>query len=520
MRYLFESFELDTEKGQLLQAGKALHAEPQVLELLEQLVKHANSLLTKDALLDAVWPGKVVSDAAISSRIKTLRQLLGDSGKEQRLLKTVHKKGFRFVANVEVSEATSAVSDHPVVTEKLPTRKSRQPRIAVLPFSNLSQDDGQNYLAEGISSDIIAHLSKYGWLSVIARNTIFGISQRANDAAEISDTLSLDYLVEGTLQKAGDRLRVQVHLNDTSRQLTLWSDRYDRNIDDIFELQDEITATIVARLEPEISQVERNKVMLHRPSSLEAWDCYHLGIYHLFKFTLSDHRRAETLLKQSTTLDNQFAAAYAWWAYSLILGMVYWENEPSQQNLDLALAASDEAVSLEPKDASFRMLRARVLLARREYAAAIQENVNAIEMNPSFAAAYCGMGDSLAYEGQYDEAIAYFEKAIALSPNDPQLWAFYTYGALALIFKEEYGKALDWINIALTIPNCQYWTLSHQVVALTKLEREDEAKQVLVRIRHANPWFDMAFVRAKLFYLKEPRQIQAYLDALQKVGLT
>jgi tetratricopeptide (TPR) repeat protein len=311
-----------------------------------------------------------------------------------------------------------------------------------------------------------------------------------------------------------------VSLIDTESGMQQWSERYEREIDDIFALQDAITQTIAARLEPEIGFAERNRVALAPPTNLAAWDCYHLGVFHFYRFTGEDNLKAQQLLRRSFELDSDFGDAYAWWAYAVILGMVYWDTEPSTELLGQALDACDKALVIDRQNATFYALKARVLLACREYKQALKNNSIAIEMNPAFAAAYCGLGDSLAYEQRYDESIEYFEKSIALSPNDPQLWAFYTYGALALIFKGEYVQALNWLETAMSIPNHQYWTIAHKVVALAYLEQTVEMSAAAKQLRDIQPKFSIEFVRSKLFYLKEPKQIELYLEGLRKAGFS
>ena len=516
MRYLFLDFLLDTDQFQLHRGTERIAAEPQVIELLILLLEQRERMVSKEEIYESIWKDRIVSDAALSSRIKTLRQLLGDDGRTQAVIKTVHRKGFRFVAPVQCNELKGNESKQ----KDTPTARNNKPTIAVLPFANLSQQPQQDYLADGISGDIIAHLAKHRWINVVARNTTFGVRGHNLSLTQLARQLNTNYVVEGSVQRAGNRVRVTTHLMDAHSGHQLWADRYDREIEDIFALQDEITETLVARLEPEIGYAERHKVVQNRPANLQAWDCYHLGTHHFFKFTGNDNLEAQRLLKRSQELDPHFGDAFAWWAYAVILGMVYWDVKPTQDMLDAALAASERALDLDPQNATFYALKARVLLARREYDSAITGNQMAIELNPTFAAAHCGLGDSLAYEGRYEEAMECFNRAIALSPNDPQLWAFLTYGALALLFKGDYQLALQWTERASQIPNCQYWTLSHKIVALVELERLAEAQTQLRQLQKQLPEFSLPFVEEKLFYLKRSEQIEGYLGALQKAGLS
>ncbi|MEO0424401.1 MAG: winged helix-turn-helix domain-containing protein [Pseudomonadota bacterium] len=521
MQYRFDLFTFDDERLELRRDGELLASEPQVLELLGLLLRHHERMVSREEIHREVWRGRVVSDAALSSRIKLLRQLLGDDGRSQHFIRTVHKRGFRFAGErVSVTEAGASPPPAAKTTTPAASTTSHKPAVLVLPFANLSGERGQDYLADGITTDIISHLARHRWLDVVARNTAFGFRDRAVDVSEVGKELSVEYVVEGSVQRSADHVRVTVSLLDALSAHSMWTERFDRELEDIFALQDEITERIVARLEPEIGYAERNRVLTARPTNLQAWDCFHMGTYHFYRFTGEDNLEAQRLLRQSRELDERFGDAWAWWAYATVLGMVYWDTEPSQARLDEALAACDRAVSLDRRNATFHALRARVLLARGEYDVAVDENKRAIALNPTLAVAHCALGDSLAYGGHYEESIACFEKSIALSPNDPQLWAFYTYGALALLFMGNFERALRWLDQARSNPNHQYWTTAHRVVALAHLDRITQASELAERLRREVPGFSLAFVREKLFYLNDPAQIDLYLEGLSRSGVS
>jgi TolB-like protein/Tfp pilus assembly protein PilF len=473
-------------------------------------------MISRDELVREVWKGRVVSEAAISGRIKAARRALGDDGKSQRYIRTVHGKGFRFVARL--AEAGDLATTETKPSEPAGSDFSR-PAIAVLPFTNLSGDPEQEYFADGITQDITANLSKHRWLDVIARNTTFGYKGKAVDVRQLGEALGVSYVVEGSVRRSGQRIRVTAQLVDTGTGRQRWSDRYDRNLEDVFAVQDEITAKIAARIEPEIGAAERRKVVHSERRDLRAWEFYHLGIFHFFKFTAEDNRLAQKYLAKSRELDPDFGEAHAWWAYAVILGMVYWDTDPAKELLDEALEATREALGLDDQNAVFYALKARVQLARCEYDSALTENEIAINLNPTFAAAHCGLADSLAYEGRYDEAIERFEKAIELSPNDPQRWAFLTYGALAHIFRRDFASAIEWADRAREIPNCQYWTIAHKAVALGHLGETEKAHQVAAQLLREKPDFSQAFARRKLFYLKDPVQLNLYLEGLELAGV-
>jgi TolB-like protein/Tfp pilus assembly protein PilF len=510
MIYKFADCELDIERRELRRAGTAVAIEPQVFGLLCHLVANAGRVVSKDELNEAVWSGRVVSDSALSSRVKSARAAIGDDGKAQSLIRTVHGHGFRFVGTVDRS-----------VGETMPSQGSARetPVVAVMPFENLSGDAKEDYFADGMTADIIATLAKHRWLTVLARNATSRFKGADATVAEIARETGAHYLVEGSVRHSGQRVRVSVQLIDASSGSCIWSERYDRQSEDIFDIQDDITQTVSARIEPEIGYEERRKITSAVGSrDLRAWEWFHLGTSHLFRFSAADNLKAQEYLQKAREQDPDFAAAHAWWAYAVVLGTVYWDTEPSAAQFDEALAATSRALASDSRNAVFYALKARVQLARGEYEGAIEGNRIAIELNPSFAAAYCGLADSLTYLGQCDEAVERFEKAIALSSNDPQRWAFYTYGALAHIFRGDYARAIEWADHAAAIPNRQYWTLAHKAVALALLGKTDEAGQALAAARAEQPALSVSFARRKLYYLKRAEQLDLYLEGLALAG--
>ncbi len=451
--------------------------------------------------------GVLVSEDAWRQLKGEQRAAFEDAG-EQRLKNIADPvRAYHWVKD---SETPLAAPDH---------AGANRPMVAVLPFDNMSGDPEQEYFADGITEDITTALSKHRWLRVVARNSAFGYKGKSPDVRQVAAELGANYVVEGSVRRSGGRVRVTAQLIDATTGNHLWAERYDRDLKDIFDVQDEITDTIVARIEPELGAAERQRVAQKPRTNLQAWDCYHLGIAHFYKFTGDDNLEARRLLKRSTELDADFGEAHAWWAYAVVLGMVYWDTEPEQALLDEALAATKRALEIDGQNAVFYSLKARIHLARCEYAAALSSNETAIRLNPTLATAYCMLGDSLAYEGHYDQAIGHFEKAIALSPNDPQRWAFLTYGALALIFKRDFETALEWTERASVVPNCQYWATAHMAVALAYLDRHDEAGGAVAKLLTEKPGFSCAFARQKLFYIKRSEQLALYLDGLRRAGL-
>ncbi|MGI9622355.1 MAG: tetratricopeptide repeat protein, partial [Acidimicrobiales bacterium] len=399
------------------------------------------------------------------------------------------------------------------------TPERANPVIAVLSFESLSDDAAQAHVADGLTHDIVTALSKHRWLRVLTRSMVDRFRDEPDAVSRLCEEFGVDYVVEGTVRRADDRLRVTVGLTAASDGTSLWAERYDRQFEDIFTVQDEITQVIAANIEPEVGYAERDRVSRTPPADLQAWDLYHLGVAHFFRFTAEDNLEAQRLLAMSRDRDPSFGDAHAWWAYATVLGMVYWDTNPEPEVLDAALEATQSALQVDSHNAVFHALRGRVQLARREYSSALLENQRALELNPTFAAAYCGLGDSLCYEGRYDEAIEQFEQAVALGAHDPQKWAFLSYGALALLFDKRFEDALEWSEQAMTIPNCQYWTFAHRVVALAHLDRIEEARDGVEELVRRCPQFSIDYAQKKLFYLKRPEQLELYLDGLAKAGV-
>ena len=510
MALSFADCVLDLDRQELRRDGDVVSIEPQALRILEQLIERRGTVVSKTDLLDNVWGDRFVSESALTTQIKALRRAVGDSGRNQEIVRTVHGRGYMFIADVTDSEPEAA-------PEPIPDRT--KPVLAVLPFENLSVDPAQAHVAEGLTYDLVAALSKHRSLRMLTRAATQPYRDDPDRVSRLREELDANYVIEGSVRRGGDQLRVTCSLTDATNGTCLWANRFDRQVEDLFAVLDEITDVIAAAVEPEVGYAERERVARRPRTNLRAWDLYHLGISHFFRFTAEDNLEAQRLLAQSRELDPLFADAHAWWAYACVLGMVYWETEPDPELLDRALEATQRALELDDHNAVFHMLRGRVQLARREYSSALVDNQRAIELNPTFSAAYCGLGDSLCYEGRYDEAVEQFERSVRLGASDPQRWAFLSYGALAQLFAGRYEEALSWAEQAEGIPNCQYWTTAHRVVALAHLGRLEEAQAGVKKLLTICPGFTLDYARQKLFYLKRSEQLELYLEGLTLAGV-
>lgn len=504
--YCFGRFELRVAERRLLADGQAVPLGGRAFDLLLALLERHDKIASTRELADLVWPGLVVEDNNVRQQVANLRRALGTQS-----VVTVPGRGYRLGLELQTTQPARRRAGDAEPRHACPV-------VAVLPFANLSGHAGQEYFSDAITQDIITSLSRYRWLTVVARNTTFGYKNHCADVRDIGRELGAHYVVEGSVRRSGAKVRVAAELIDAESGNTLWAERYDRALQDVFDVQDEIVNTLVGRLEPEIGFVERQKVEKSARTDLHAWDCYHLGVAHFFRFTRADNLQAMRLLQRSRDMDPSFGQAHAWWAYATLLDMVYWDTLPTPAGLDQALAAAQRALALDDRNAVFYAIKARVQLARREYDEATMENRMAINLNPTLASAYCGLGDTLAYQGHYEQAMDYFERALVLSPRDPQRWAFLTYGGLALIFKQDYEGALRWLDDARESPNCQYWTIAHRAVALARLGRQKEARKAVDALLADHPGFSCRHAAQKLFYLPQSAQLQVYLDGLALAG--
>jgi TolB-like protein/Tfp pilus assembly protein PilF len=526
LQLAFGDYVLDAERRELSRSGDQVAIEPQVFDVLLYLVQNRDRVVTKDDLIGAVWGGRIVSEATLTSRINAARKVVGDSGDQQAIIKTYQRRGFRFIASIN-AQTEAETAGEPIATELAAGEAAGldtavnwggRPSIAVLPFKNLSDDPEQEYFSDGITEDIIAALSKYRSLVVIARNPSFAF-KGAGNVRQAGLTLGADYLVEGSVRKLGQRVRITAQLVETEGGRQLWAERYDRDLQDLFALQDEITTTIAARVEPEISAADRLRAERKAVPALHAWDFFRLGTKHFYKSTVADNRESQRLLKRAIELDPNLAEAYGYLCYAIVLSMIYFDAEPNEELLDQAVAIGRKAVELDDKDGLLRFMYGRALLARKAYGDALAELETAVELNPCLAVTYCGLGDSLAYEGRISEAIPYFQKAIDLSPHDPLRWAFYSYRALAHIFAREFDLANEWAQRATRVPNAHYWAFAHRLAAIGHLEKPEECAKAVSDLLLRKPDFTCTFARKRLFYVKDDGQLELYLEGLRRAGI-
>jgi len=519
----FDRFRFEPPTGRLWSGEREVRLTPKAAAVLGALIAHAGEPVSKGALFAAVWRDTVVSDDALTSCIQELRRALADDPKQPRFIETRHRRGYRFAASLlpaaAAADPPSNEAEKRTQAAVKPGEISSKPTVAVLPFENISGDPEQEYFSDGITEDIITALSKHRSLLVIARGSAFVFKGHGADVRRVGLDLGAGYIVEGSVGKIGRGVRIRTRLVETESGRYVWAEQYDRDLNEISAVQDEITATIAARIEPEVGSAERLRAEKKSEHALRAWDFFHLGMKHFYKSTAEDNVEAQRLFRRAIELDPSLAQAHAWLSYAVVLGMVYFDADPNEERLNEAVAIARKGVELDDQDAMTHFMCGRALLARKAYQDALAELESAVELNPNLAVVYCGLGDSLAYEGRFNEAIPYFEKAINLSPYDPQRWAFYSYRALAHLLAGEFDGAVEWAQKASRIPNCHYWPFAHRVSALGHLQRAGELPSAIAELLQRKPEFSCAFARERLFYIKNPRHLELYVQGLRSAGI-
>ncbi len=396
-----------------------------------------------------------------------------------------------------------------------------KPSIAVLPFDNMSGDGEQDYLADGITEDLITALSRIRWFYVIARNSTFTYKGKPVDVKVVSRELGVRYVLEGSIRCAGGRVRVTAQLIDATDGHHVWAERYDRQIEDIFDLQDEMTQTIIGAVEPEISAVERARVAGKSPDSLDAWESFQRGVFHMWSYSQDDHDAALSFLTRASELDPSFAPAHAYRAYvhyqSVVMHWVNTDEIPAE--LDAGLEAGQKALAADPRDAVayFGIGRIYMMKGRTEDSIAALES--AIKLNPSFAQAYHGLGMALCLAGRFDEAHNANAMCERLSPRDPIIWASLVVQSLTYLLARDYDNALIWAQKTRRHPNAVgYWPHSMLAASLAQLGRIDEAQKEITMALQEVPTLSIGELRTA-YPTTRPGGLDPYLEGLLLAGL-
>ncbi|MEO6779921.1 MAG: winged helix-turn-helix domain-containing protein [Bradyrhizobium sp.] len=518
MVYSFSAYTLDTSNRELRRGTELVALEPQVFDLLVLLIDNRDRVVPKDDVMASVWQGRIVSESTLGSRINAARKAIGDSGNRQKLIRTIARKGFRFVGVLSDDPRPGAIPDaasneHVLSAFPLPDR----PSIAVLPFINMSGDSEQDYFSDGISEDIITALSKLRWFFVIARNSSFVYKSKSVHLTQIAHELGVGYVVEGSVRKAGDRVRITAQLNDVATGSHLWAERYDRGLADVFAVQDEITEAIVTAIEPQLYAAENFHARRKTPDSLDAWDLVMRALSHYWRVTRQDNVVAQALLEKAINIDPDYGQALGVLATSyMFTAHMGWADMATA--VPLAERAALAAIRSDGEDPWAHMALGHVHLMARRFDDSLAEYEIALRLNPNFALAQGYYGLSLSYSGRWQEANEAACHAIRLSPRDPFVAVYDGIAAYAQFIGRNYTEAINLARIAIRQRSDFVGGLRVLTAAAGAAGDMEVAGPALQDLRRAQPNVSLAWISAHIPIRFEAER-EHYLASLRKAGL-
>ena len=453
MIYTFDRFELDLATVELRAGGKALSVEPQVFELLALLVANSDRLVSKDEIIEKVWDGRVVSDAAVASRVKSARQALGDDGKSQQFIRTIHGQGYRFVAQTRVSRDVATGPDVAAARDNVEPslgamvqrlEQVSRPSLAVLPFRLVAGDERYAALAHALPDELIADLARLHWLFVTARGSSFRLRASETGFGDIGLLLRVRYCLWGTIEVSGQKLVVIVELVDTTNSGIVWADRFSGRIDDVHEMREQIRSQVLGALQIRIPMHEANRARLAAVENLDAWSAYHLALQHLYRFNHIDNSAAASLFERAVALDPTFARAHAG------LSFVHFQTAFMHYTNDLADAIgharrfAERGVELDPLDPFVNFTMGRTYWLEGDLDSSLGWLERSTDISPHYAQGIYARAWTEALAGQAVDGRQHVDLAMRLSPLDPLHYAMLATRAFTHMVLGEDAEAALW----------------------------------------------------------------------------
>lgn len=498
----FRDCELDTVQFVLRRAGQPRPVEPLVFNLLVYLVQQRERVVLRQELLEALWPGKVVSESALSSCVKAARQAVGDNGDVQSCIFTVHGRGYRFVAPVAelthsdepapsaaAAQVRVASPANPKPSDNL---RARRASIAVMPFADLSSGDTRpGGTAGALAHDVITRLAQLRSLFVIAQGTVFALNALNLDPREAGRLLDVDYIASGTLRRHGLQLTVTAELADAANGRVIWSEIFEGRHSDTLDVLEEIGDKIVACIASEIETQERNRALLKAPSSLDAWEAHHRGLWHMYRFNRDDNEQARQFFTQAVQLDPTFARAWAGLSFTHFQS-AFQEWAPRGMETEHAFRAAAQSLSMDERSPAAHWAMGRALWLDGRHQPAVEALEQAIELGPSFAQAHYTLAFVQAQTGDPQAAIAAADHSRLLSPYDPLLFGMLGARAIALVRLQRFEEAAHWAVQAAAQPNAHVHIRSLAAFTLALAGSLTEARQYAATVRQDVPDYDAA----------------------------
>jgi len=525
MQFVFADHVLDPDRHELRRGETPIAVEPQVLDLLIYLVENRERVVSKDDLIASIWGGRIVSDATLTSRIYAARKAVGDSGRDQKLIRTIARKGLRFVGSVHPQSSIDvpaagharAPAEEPEPGPRAAIPLPDRPTIAVLPFVNMSGDPEQEHFSDGISEDIITALSKLRWFFVIARNSSFTYKGKAVHVKQIAAELGVGYVIEGSVRKGGDRVRITAQLNDVATGSHVWAERYDRDLADVFAVQDEITEAIVASIEPQLYAAEILRARRKPPDDMDAWTLVMRALSHYWRVTREDNLTAQALLNQAIALDQNYGQALGVLAAShTFAAYMGWADMATA--LPIAERAARAAIRIDGEDPWAHHALGCVHLLRRRFDDSLAAFATSLNLNPSFALAQGVHGYALACCGRWEEADEAARRALRLSPRDPFCAFYYGVAAYAQFVGRNYDSAMRLARAAIRLRGDHVGGHRALTAAAAMAGQAEVAAAALEELRRLQPNISLAWI-ANQMPIESDDDRARYVEAFRRAGL-
>jgi adenylate cyclase len=528
--FRFENYTLDVARGCLRTADGEIELRPKSFEVLRVLVENAGRLVAKDEIITTVWPNVIVSDESLMQCVSEVRQAIGDA--DQTMIKTLPRRGYRF--SIPVSQVPFGVepvlqtASGTVEGAKADSEAGPQPKqsladracIAVLPFANLSGDPQQEYFTDGVTEDIITELSRFSELMVIARNSTFQYRGKAVDVRQIGTELGARYVLEGSIRRAGDRVRINAQLIDAISGVHRWAERYDRELSDVFAVEDEVARTIATILAAFVTKAEADRSLLKPPATWEAYDYYLRGIEAysrgLTEPAITHVYEARRLLEKSLSIDPHYARAYA--ALAQTHAHTYLEPRDhdylSSTGLDRAHALAQEAVRLDPRLPQAHAQLGWTLAFRRRHEEAVAEFERAISLNPNFTNFRFGL--VLVYSGEPARAVEVLQANVRLDPFQPA--SRHGYLGHAYYMLKRYPESIPPLRECAA--RMSFFRMGHLWLAAAYAQsgRIADAKAAAAEVLRIEPCFTIDRWKRTAVY-RNPADAEHLFDGLRKAGL-
>ena len=558
---------MDPARHYLSRDGEEVRLEPKVMRVLVFFAAHPQQVVRRGELEAAVWPGMVVTDDAVTNTVIKLRRALGDDARNPRYIETIAKSGYRLIADVgpvdaagggtapatderpgdsstRLFEGTPPVERHhgprsayliptllaavPLVALAIgwwlmqprggvppPVLEPARPVVAVLPFENLSGDPERGYFADGITEDLITDLSKLAGLQVVARNSVMAYRDSTESASRIGRELGADYLVRGSVQRAGQDLRINVRLIDPDADRNRWAERYDRKLADIFRIQDEIASHVVSALQVELAPREQQRLLNDYVTSVEAYDAFLRGLDLLGRRASADNAEARRYFRQAIEREPRYARAYAGLAMTHALEALYGHGPGVLASLDEAEALARQGLSMDENLPQLRYALGLVEMYRGNLAAAIAEVSRAIELRPSYADGYGLLAWILHFAGRPHEGLDAMRQAVALNPRVPALYL--TVEAALRYQLEDLDEALRLLEASVEINPNQLLTRLLLTAVYSAIGEVDAARWEVEELKVLEPGFEL-----DLDYglpIRDPQYRRRFVADLERAGL-